>query len=260
MEQYLSELGLLAALALGIALGLKHSLDPDHVIAVSTIVTEYRNPLRSFWVGVSWGLGHTTTLLLIGVVIILLRLTIPDRLALLMEFMVGIMLVGMGAQVIYSFRKKKVHQHGHGHADETHRHYHAHDPGPATAVQAPVEQHTAVQAPAEHHSAIEIGKPFLRTKSYLVGTVHGVAGSAALTLLVLTSIESAIAGLTYILLFGLGSVLGMGVMTIFVGLPFAVTANRMPRMNDVISVAVGIVSIAFGVLIMYEIGFAEGLF
>ena len=121
MEEQLAEMGLIAALALGILLGLKHSLDPDHLVAVSTIVSEYRNPLRSFWIGVSWGLGHTTTLLLIGVVIIGLRLTIPDRLALLLEFSVGVMLVALGAQVVYNFRKKKLHQHPHGHEEELHR-------------------------------------------------------------------------------------------------------------------------------------------
>ncbi|HAJ01276.1 MAG TPA: urease accessory protein UreH, partial [Dehalococcoidia bacterium] len=94
MEEQLAELGLLAALVLGILLGSKHSLDPDHVVAVSTIVSEYKNPLRSFWVGISWGLGHTTTLLIIGIVIIALRLTIPERMALLFEFAVGVMLVG----------------------------------------------------------------------------------------------------------------------------------------------------------------------
>ena len=107
MEEQLAELGLFAALGLGILLGLRHSLDPDHVVAVSTIVGEYKNPLKSFWVGVSWGLGHTTTLLLIGIVIITLRLTIPDRMSLLLEFFVGIMLVGLGAQVVYGFWKRR---------------------------------------------------------------------------------------------------------------------------------------------------------
>ena len=163
MEEQLAELGLLAALVLGLILGSKHSLDPDHVVAVSTIVSEYKNPLRSFWVGISWGLGHTTTLLIIGIVIIALRLTIPERMALLFEFAVGVMLVALGAQVIYSFRKKKVHQHAHGHEEEdAHQHFHSHSTSP---------EHT----PA-HHQTHGIGKPFLRKKSYLVGTVHGVAG------------------------------------------------------------------------------------
>ena len=248
MEEQLAEMGLIAALALGILLGLKHSLDPDHLVAVSTIVSEYRNPFRSFWIGVSWGLGHTTTLLLIGVVIIALRLTIPDRLALLLEFAVGVMLVALGAQVVYNFRKKKLHQHPHGHEEELHRHYHAHG-----AVAAP-------ETGSEHHGAIDLGKPFLRKKSYFVGTVHGVAGSAALTLLILASIDSPIAGFAYIILFGLGSVLGMGIMTVLISLPIIVSANRMPNVNRFIQFGVGTLSILFGGLLMYQIGFVEGLF
>ena len=220
MEEQLAELGLLAALVLGILLGSKHSLDPDHVVAVSTIVSEYKNPLRSFWVGISWGLGHTTTLLIIGIVIIALRLTIPERMALLFEFTVGVMLVGLGIQVIYSFRKKKVHQHAHGHEEEAHHHFHSHLKNP---------EHVP-----EHHTTHGIGKPFLRRKSYVIGLVHGVAGSAALTLLVLASIESPIASLAYILLFGLGSVLSMGIMTVIISLPFVISPGRLPNLNRTI--------------------------
>ena len=246
MEDKLAELGLMAALALGIVLGLKHSLDPDHVVAVSTIVSEYRNPLRSFWIGISWGLGHTTTLLLIGIVIIALRLTIPDRLALLLEFFVGIMLIGLGVQAIYNFRKKRVHQHGHGHEENDHHHFHSHAQGPDHAK--------------KHHEVRGVGKPFLRKKSYFVGTVHGIAGSAALTLLVLASIESPLAGMVYILLFGLGSVLSMGVMTIIISLPFVFSANHLPSLNRFIQVGVGTLSILFGGFLIYEIGFVDGLF
>ena len=249
MEEQLAELGLLAALALGVVLGLRHSLDPDHVVAVSTIVSQYRNPLRSFWVGVSWGLGHTTTLLIIGVVIIALRLTIPDRLALLLEFSVGIMLVGLGAQVVYSFRKKKVHQHSHGHEEEDHLHFHSH---------APVQEKIQAER-LSHHNDTGVGKPFLRKKSYIVGLVHGVAGSAALTLLVLASIESPLAGLVYILLFGLGSILSMGVMTIFISFPFVYSAKRLPNLNRIIQFGVGTLSILFGLFLMYEIGIRDGL-
>ena len=246
MEEQLAELGLLAALVLGILLGSKHSLDPDHVVAVSTIVSEYKNPLRSFWVGISWGLGHTTTLLIIGIVIIALRLTIPERMALLFEFSVGVMLVCLGIQVIYSFRKKKVHQHVHGHEEEAHHHFHSHLKSP---------EHVP-----DHHNTHGIGKPFLRRKSYVIGLVHGVAGSAALTLLVLASIESPIAGLVYIMLFGLGSVLSMGIMTVVIGLPFVISAGRLPHLNRTIQFAVGSLSILFGGFLMYQIGFVDGLF
>ena len=236
----------MAAFALGIVLGLKHSLDPDHVVAVSTIVSEYRNPLRSFWIGISWGLGHTTTLLLIGIVIIALRLTIPERLALLLEFFVGIMLVGLGLQVIYSFRKKRVHHHLHSDVADAHRHFHSHAQNPSHSE--------------EHHKVPGIGKPFLRKKSFIVGTVHGLAGSAALTLMVLASIESPLAGVVYILLFGLGSIVSMGVMTIFISFPFVLSANRLPNLNRFIQFGVGALSILFGGFLMYQIGFVDGLF
>ena len=246
MEEQLAELGLFAALALGIVLGLRHALDPDHVVAVSTIVSEYRNPLRSFWVGISWGLGHTTTLLIIGIAIIALRLTIPDRLALFLEFAFGIMLVGLGAQVIYNYWKRKIHQHEHGHEEDAHSHFHSHAENPA-------------HSPG-HHDSRGVGKPFFRKKSYFVGTVHGLAGSAALTLLVLTSIDSPLAGMGYILLFGLGSVLSMGIVTIFISFPFVFSAGRLPRLNQYIQLGVGAFSILFGGLLMYRIGFVDGLF
>ncbi len=246
MEESLVEFGFLAILALGVVLGLRHSLDPDHLIAVSTIVCEYRNPLRAFWVGFSWGLGHTTTLFLIGIIIILFHLTIPDRLAQLFESFVGIMLIGLGIQVIYNFRKKKTHKHIHVHDESAHQHFHSHarDLGHGE----------------EHHRVPGIGKPFFRKKSYLVGTVHGMAGSAALTLLVLASIDSPLVGIGYILLFGLGSVLGMGIMTVFISLPFVFSASRLPIFNRYIQFSVGTLSIFLGSFIIYQICLVAGFF
>ena len=112
----------------------------------------------------------------------------------------------------------------------------------------------------EHHNTHGIGKPFLRKKSYVIGSVHGLAGSAALGLLVLASIESPIAGMVYILLFGLGSVLSMGIMTVVIGLPFVISAGRLPNLNRTIQFAVGSLSILFGGFLMYQIGFVDGLF
>jgi ABC-type nickel/cobalt efflux system permease component RcnA len=246
MEERLAELGIVAALALGVLLGLKHSLDPDHVVAVSTVVSEYNNPLRAFWVGVSWGLGHTTTLFVIGMIIIALRLSIPDRTALFLEFLVGVMLVALGAQVVYKFRKRKVHGHVHGHEAAAHQHFHSHAQDP---------NHDPV-----HHELRGVGRPFLRKKSYFVGTVHGLAGSAALTLLVLASIESLWAGIGYILLFGVGSVLSMGIITILMSFPLVFSAKRLPDLNRSIQLGVGAISVVFGGFLMYQIGFVDGLF
>jgi ABC-type nickel/cobalt efflux system permease component RcnA len=184
--------------------------------------------------------------LLIGIVIIALRLTIPDRLALLLEFTVGILLVGLGIQVIYNFRKHMVHQHRHGHEENAHLHFHSHS-------------QDAGHSP-KHHEFKGIGKPFLRKKSYLIGTVHGIAGSAALTILVLASIESPLAGMAYILLFGMGSVLSMGLMTILISLPFVISADRLPNFNRFIQMGTGTMSILLGSFLMYQIGFVDGLF
>ena len=109
--EQIGEFGLLLALAIGLGFGFVHAFDPDHMVAVSTIVGRYRNPFRSFWVGISWGLGHTTTLLIIGLVIIALKVGIPERLYPFLEATVALMLIGLGVQVIYSLKKKKVQQH-----------------------------------------------------------------------------------------------------------------------------------------------------
>ena len=246
MHESLGELGLFAALALGLILGFRHALDPDHVVAVSTIVGEYRNPFRSFWVGISWGLGHTTTLFIVGIVIIALKLAIPERLILIFEGAVALMLVGLGVQVIYSIRKKKVHQHNHGHEEDDHSHFPSHAENPADST--------------EHHESKGIGRPFFRTKSYVIGTVHGLAGSAALTLIILASIESTLAGLGYILLFGLGSVVSMGVVTIFISFPFVFSANRSANLNRYIKMVAGVFSILFGGFLIYGIFAEHGVF
>jgi len=200
------ESSLAAALILGLLLGARHSLDPDHVVAVSTMVSEHRNPIKAIWIGISWGLGHTTTLLIVGLIVIGLHVTIPENIALFLELIVGVMLIILGIQVLWAFRKKKVHLHPHDHDSGQHYHFHSH---------AEVSDHTA------HHKLSFLGKPSFRLKSYLVGSVHGVAGSAALMLIALTAIDSTWAGILYIVLFGIGSIVSMGIMTIFLAVPFS---------------------------------------
>ena len=253
-------------LVLGLLLGIRHAFDADHLVAVTTIVSEYRNPLRAIWIGVSWGLGHTTTLFLAGGILLLLNLQIPERLALFFEFLVGIMLIVLGIQTLLSFRRQKVHIHAHRHSDdepELHQHFHIHEEtSDHTHSHSRWENlRKIVMAdiiPGEHNSPKGALKPFFRLKSYVVGTVHGLAGSAALMLLVLANIRSAGAGLTYLLVFGLGTVVSMGLISIFISLPFSIS-GRMPRLNRVIQTAAGTFSIVFGLVLMYQIGIVEGL-
>ncbi|MCS6805336.1 MAG: hypothetical protein NZ823_09380 [Blastocatellia bacterium] len=229
------------ALGLGFVLGLKHALDPDHLIAVSTIVSEHKSLKRSSLIGAFWGVGHTTSLLLVGLLVIGLRLTIPDRVALSMEFCVAMMLIALGANLIWKTWRVSIHSHPHTHADgQHHAHTHVHVPG------------------AHHHEEPHVLDHAKRP--LLIGMVHGLAGSAALMLLVLTTIPSPWLGLAYIVVFGLGSIGGMLLMSSMIGMPFVLTAERFSRFNQGIKMTAGMCSVIFGLFLAWQIGFVEGLF
>ncbi|MDP7240371.1 MAG: hypothetical protein QGH72_04090 [Dehalococcoidia bacterium] len=179
-------------LALGLLLGIRHAFDADHLVAVTTIVSEYRNPLRSIWVGISWGLGHSTTLLLVGVALLLLKVRLPEDIALFFEFVVGAVLVLFGIQIFWGFPRRRAHIHPH-HGSEPHVHFHSHAQTQEHRHHTPHRRQNLVRlliagiVPGEHHttSSASVFKPFFRLRSYVVGTVHGLAGSAALMLMVL---------------------------------------------------------------------------
>jgi len=225
-----------AALSLGFLLGLRHALDPDHLVAVSTIVSEHKSIKRSSVIGTFWGLGHTASLLGIGIVILLLRASIPAHFEPWMEAPVAAMLIVLGVSATWrAFRERgwQVHTHTHSHEDRaphTHVHLHAH------------EQHD------HKHRLFRMGR-----KPFLVGLVQGVAGSAALTLAVLTTIPSVALGLFYITVFGIGSIGGMLLMSAMIGLPFAVTARRFSVVNGGIRLFAGVFSVLFGLMLAWNL-------
>ncbi len=229
---------LLSILVLGFLLGMRHALDADHLIAVSTLVSQQRSLRRAARVGALWGLGHTTTLFLVGVTVILFKVTIPERLAHSMEFAVGILLVILGATAIKGLIAGRVHAHVHGHGDSMHLHFHSH---------AGREDHQH-EHPLPH-----------RRRSLFAGMVHGLAGSAALMLLVLSTIRTEAAALLYVLLFGAGSVLGMLGISLILGLPFVLAAGRFSALQQRIRMAAGVASIAYGIAIMFHLGISQGL-
>lgn len=241
--------GALAALALGFLLGLKHATDADHVVAVSTIASEYRNAWRGIWIGSSWGLGHTTPLLLLGVIILLFKSVVMDRyeaVAPFLEFGVGIMLVLLGAQVFWNIRRGKLHVHRHEHDDDTHLHIHGtHDPSGETNVD-------------DVHGFFNPGKPFFRAKSYMIGVVHGLAGSAAVMLVLLPTISSFWAGIGYIVLFGVGTIVSMGIITVLLGIPFSISGS-FERLNRAVAGVAGGASLVFGVGLMSDIAFGTAI-
>jgi cytochrome c biogenesis protein CcdA len=240
----------LVALSLGLLLGLRHATDADHVVAISTIVSEYRNAWRGIWVGASWGLGHTTPLLIVGTAVLFLKGTVAEqyeRFSPYLEFGVGIMLVFLGVQVFWTLRHRRFHLHEHFEEVTPHVHLHGHQ-----TETEPLEE--------ADHGFFRPGKPFFRLKSYLIGIVHGLAGSAAVMLVVLATDEvtSFWVGIFYILIFGAGTIISMGALTLLMGIPFAVS-GQFQRLNAAIAGVAGTGSIVFGVFLMYRLAVVEGL-
>lgn len=225
---------LLTAVGLGFLLGLKHATEADHVVAVSTIVSQHRSVWRSGLVGAFWGVGHTAMLFLVGSVVLIFSLTIPSRVALGMEFAVGIMLVALGVQNVVDWARKRIHAHRHAHEQgDDYAHFHSHQETPSHG----------------HPHDFRFG-----LKPFGIGLVHGMAGSAALTVLVLTTLDSTVAGVFYILIFGLGSILGMLLMSALIGLPFIFTAGRFRGAEQWVKATAGSLSIVLGLIVMGEIG------
>src|SRR5438128_6223169 len=229
----------LSMLSFGFVLGLKHALDPDHMAAVSTIVSQSNSVKRSSLVGTFWGLGHTLSLLCAGVVVIALKVQISERVALWMEFAVALMLIFLGLKAtLRSFRGWKLHRHRHTHDGTTHTHLHLHRDR---------DEHVH-----RHRHLIGLG-----ARPFFVGMVHGMAGSAALMILVLATIPSAIVGLVYIAVFGLGSVGGMLIMSSLISLPFVFAQKYFKVLGEAMQLMVGLSSVTFGVFMAWQIGLQQ---
>jgi ABC-type nickel/cobalt efflux system permease component RcnA len=227
-------------LIIGLGLGLRHALDTDHLAAVSTIVSERKNWFSSLLIGGLWGVGHTASLLLAGVVVILMRLEI-GRYEKPLEFCVALMLIGLGANVLYKLaRGGRVHFHEHSHAGHTHIHPHLHDDKPE---------------PAHSHHGLKLG-----VRPLVIGMVHGLAGSATLMLSVLMTIKGSTAlAFAYIIIFGAGSIGGMMVMSLILSLPIHLTSGYFTKTNLAVRALAGCFSLGFGLFMAYEIGFVDGL-
>lgn len=225
-------------LALGFVLGLKHALDADHLAAVSTFVSEEKNVLKSSLIGVYWGMGHTAALLVFGMAIAAFRLAVSPRLSQLLEFLVGCMLVFLGANVLRRLLKSRaIHVHVHEHAGTAHSHLHLHVGG---------AEHTH-----QHHVLRVGGRPFV------VGVVHGLAGTAAVMLLVVGAIPSLFLALGYILIFGIGSIGGMMIMSMLMSVPLALAARRLVAVERWIRLAAGLFSLGFGIFLAWDVGLIQ---
>jgi len=246
-------------LMLGFLLGMRHATDADHIVAITTIVSRQRTMRGSMQIGAAWGIGHTITVTAVGTAIILFGVVIPPWLGLSMEFAVGLMLVLLGVLTLTGVGRsvgvrEAAHPHGHvhSHGDYVHRHPHghsAHDHG-----------HAADRTPLALLDGSWLGGlPLYQwLRPFAVGLVHGLAGSAAIALLVLTIIRDPILAVAYLLLFGFGTISGMILITLLLTAPFVLTSVSLPRFNWQLAVASGLISFAFGLFLVYDIGFANG--
>jgi hypothetical protein len=253
-------LNVVSFLFLGFFLGMRHATDADHVVAIATIVSRERSVVGSALIGAAWGVGHTVTVMAVGAAIIVFGVVIPPRLGMSMEFAVGIMLVLLGVLTLTGVGRADgaahahvpdVHDHLHAHGDYLHRHLHGHGPG--------AHGHADEQTPLARLDG-GFGRIALYgwLRPFVVGLVHGLAGSAAVALMILSVIREPAAALGYLLLFGLGTIAGMMLITLILSAPFTFTAVNLPKFNWRLRVASGLVSFAFGVVLIYGIGFAEG--
>ena len=218
-------------LGLGFLLGMQHALEADHIAAVSSIAARRSEVNDIVKHGLTWGLGHTLTLFAFAGAAILLGHAIPETLARPLETAVGVMLVGLGAHLWWRLWRDRVHFHGHRHDDGTF-HLHAHS-------------HAGENVP--HAGAPHAHAHGFRWRTLMVGLMHGMAGSAALLVLTVTQAPSAAAGLGYVALFGIGSMIGMGLLSTVIAVPIAISARWLTFANSGLQAAVGLVTIAIGV-------------
>jgi len=226
-------------LLLGVLFGMRHAKESDHLAAVATLVAREKQLGPAIRQGVFWGFGHTLTLLSFGGAVMVVGIALSDRWTHGLEGAVGVMLVLLGADLVRRLYRDRVHFHAHAHGDErngTVWHFHAHSHRGGEAA------HDA--APHRHaHRRIPL-------RAVLVGMVHGLAGSSALVILTMQQIKSPWLGLVYVLLFGLGSILGMGALSAIVAMPMRLGAQRLTRWHRVLNMVIALFSIGLGLRIV----------
>ncbi len=251
---------LLAILLLGFFLGMRHATDSDHVVAVTAIVSRQRRIWDAAWTGIFWGIGHSLTLLVVGGAIILFGIVVPQRLGLSFEFCVALMLILLGVlNLSATFRSVKNvraddaphHRHPHQHGDYVHDHAHGHERA--------THGHSEKNVPPAL-----LDRRFGRLKTYqalrplVIGTVHGLAGSAAVALLILPIIHDPAWAMGYLFVFGVGTIAGMMLITAAIAVPISYS-TRFQFLQRHLGTAAGALSLGFGLFLAYQIGFVEGL-
>lgn len=222
-------------LFLGLVIGMQHALEADHVAAVSSIAVRQSSIRRIVTHGAVWGLGHTITLMLFAGAAVLAGAVISDGLASGLEFAVGVMLVGLGINVLWRLWRDRIHFHSHTHDDGI-RHFHAHSHAGETG------KHSLRQHEHSHRHA--------ELRTLLIGMMHGMAGSAALLILTATTAPTATLGFAYVVLFGIGSIAGMAMLSAIIAVPLSWSARYLTVAHNGLQLTVGCATAGLGLYVM----------
>jgi ABC-type nickel/cobalt efflux system permease component RcnA len=227
---------MVSPLAFGFVLGLQHAFEPDHLAAMSSLIAGKTGVRRLTGHGIVWGLGHLLTLAVVGGLLLFGKMRLDDTIAGTLTLAAGAMLIALGLHVFYRLLRDRIHFHAHDHADENTRHFHAH------SHRMEVLPHK--QSPHEHDHARSLLRPLA------VGVMHGLAGSGAMAVLAASTAESTLTGMGFLLLFGIGSVIGMGAMSVFIAVPLTLTAQSLTLANRCLQASAGAFSLLIGVTVI----------
>ncbi|MBR61303.1 MAG: hypothetical protein CL904_01395 [Dehalococcoidia bacterium] len=235
-----------SVLLLGFLLGLKHATDADHVVAVTAILSGRNSLWKSIWVGISWGLGHSIPLICLGLIILFIKgsfIEYYQNVAPYFEIAVGVMLIILGVEVFRNISRGNLHMH----INDNPPHIHIHS----------THNHESNSTPAKKHGKYNHGVlhgilPMIRPKSFVVGLVHSLAGSAAVLILLIPTINSNLMGIGYLMLFGIGTIVSMSVVTLILSFPLK-AAFRFPMAQKAILSIAGLANLALGSLLIFEV-------
>tara|TARA_R110002074_G_scaffold36001_3_gene98085 strand:- start:206 stop:898 length:693 start_codon:yes stop_codon:yes gene_type:complete len=229
---------MLSLLFLGFIIGMRHALEADHFAAVASMTSKGLSTRQAIRHGVAWGLGHTITLFLFGVSVLLIDQVIPVQLAETLELIVGGMLILLGLDVLWRAYKNRIHYHLHKHGNED-PHFHAHS-------HMGEDEHTKSEHQHRHANEFPL-------RALFVGLIHGMAGSAALILLTLDTVPTIGLGIAYIVLFGFGSIVGMGLLSMIISIPLRSCSRKLTWAHNSLQILIGLTTFGIGGNLVYRL-------